>query len=81
MNAPADDAAIRQSLFEKHQKVYPREVHGRFAQLRILSIISLLGLFYALPWISWDNRQSVLFDLPQRKFYVFDLIFWPQDFL
>jgi len=40
----------------------------------------LLGLFYLLPWIPWDDRQSVLFDLPARKFYVFGLVFWPQDF-
>ena len=81
MNAPQNDAVIQQSLFEKREKIYPREVHGRFAQLRVLSVIVLLGLFYALPWISWDGRQSVLFDLPARKFYVFGLTFWPQDFL
>ncbi|MDX1519444.1 MAG: cytochrome c oxidase accessory protein CcoG, partial [Gammaproteobacteria bacterium] len=81
MNAPVNDAVIQQSLFEKHQKIYPREVHGRFARLRFLSVVSLLGLFYALPWINWDGRQSILFDLPARKFYIFDLVFWPQDFL
>jgi cytochrome c oxidase accessory protein FixG len=81
MNAPRNDADIQQSLFEKRQKIYPREVHGRFARLRVISIITLLGLFYALPWIDWDGRQSVLFDLPARKFHVFGLTFWPQDFL
>jgi cytochrome c oxidase accessory protein FixG len=73
--------AVEQSLYEKREKVYPREVHGRFAILRTTAVIVLLGLFYILPWIELDDRQIVLFDLPARKFYVFWLTFWPQDFL
>ncbi|MDR2872076.1 MAG: 4Fe-4S binding protein [Xanthomonadaceae bacterium] len=38
-------------------------------------------MFYIFPWLRWDGRQAVLFDLPARKFYVFGLTFWPQDFL
>jgi cytochrome c oxidase accessory protein FixG len=30
--------------------------------------------------VRWDGHQAVLFDLPARKFYVFGLTFWPQDF-
>ncbi len=41
----------------------------------------LLGLFYLMPWIRWGDRQAVLFDLPARKFYVFGLALWPQDFI
>ncbi len=67
-------------LYTAHQKVYPREVSGRFNRLRVISVIALLGLFYVLPWIQWDSRQAVLFDLPARKFYVFGLTFFPQDF-
>jgi cytochrome c oxidase accessory protein FixG len=60
--------------------VYPREVKGRFNTLRVLSVVALLGLFYVLPWVRWDSRQAILFDLPARKFYVFGLTFFPQDF-
>jgi len=67
-------------LYAAHQKVYPREVQGRFNRLRVLAVIALLGLFYVLPWVRWDGRQAVLFDLPARKFYVFGLTFFPQDF-
>ena len=38
-------------------------------------------MFYVFPWLRWDGRQAVLFDLPARKFHVFGLTFWPQDFL
>jgi len=64
-----------------HEKVYPREVGGRFARLRVLSVWLLLGIFYLLPWISWGDRQAVLFDLPARKFFILGLVFWPQDFI
>jgi cytochrome c oxidase accessory protein FixG len=63
------------------QKVYPRGVKGRFARLRTISMFALLGLFYAMPWVQWNGRQAVLFDLPARKFYVFGLVMWPQDFI
>ena len=66
--------------YAAHQKVYPREVNGRFNRLRTISVIALLGLFYALPWVQWESRQAVLFDLPARKFYIFGLTFFPQDF-
>jgi len=74
------DDDVEQSLYEKHQKVYPREVHGLFTRLRLFGVLSLLGLYYILPWLQWDGRQAVLFDLPDRKFYIFNIIFWPQDF-
>jgi cytochrome c oxidase accessory protein FixG len=68
------------SYYEAHRKIYPREVAGRFQQLRVLAAWVLLGLFYLVPWLDWDGRQAVLFDLPERRFYVFGLVFWPQDF-
>jgi cytochrome c oxidase accessory protein FixG len=79
MHAPASPAA--ESLYEAHAKVYPREVTGRFARLRTLSVWVLLGIFYLLPWITWGERQAVLFDLPGRKFFILGLVFWPQDFI
>jgi cytochrome c oxidase accessory protein FixG len=73
---PIDEGA----LYAAHEKVYPREVKGRFENFRIVTVIALLGLYYVLPWIDWGERQAVLFDLPARKFYIFGLIFLPQDF-
>ena len=76
--APADD--VEQSLYQKRKKIYPREVHGVFAALRASGVAILLGLYYIIPWLQWDERQMVLFDLPARKFYIFGMVFWPQDF-
>ena len=68
------------ALYESAAKIYPREQGGRFDKLSKLATIVLLGLFYAVPWLSWDDRQAVLFDLPARKFYIIGLTLWPQDF-
>lgn len=73
-------AAVDQGLYAAHRKLYPREVSGKYARLRIVSVLALLGLYYGMPWVQWDGRQAVLFDLPARKFYVFGLTFFPQDF-
>ena len=81
-NAPASvDREVEQALYAKRQKIYPREVHGLYAALRVTSVVVLLGIFYGFPWLTWDGRQAVLLDLPARKFYIFGLTFWPQDFL
>ncbi|MEG2805642.1 4Fe-4S dicluster domain-containing protein [Stenotrophomonas sp.] len=40
---------------------------------------ALLALFYGLPWLRWDGRQALLFDLPGRRFDLFGLTLWPQD--
>lgn len=72
--------AADEPLYEAHRKVYAREVQGRFARLRLLAMFVLLGIFYGLPWMHWGGRQAVLFDLPERKFFVFGLTLFPQDF-
>jgi cytochrome c oxidase accessory protein FixG len=79
-----DNAAGRDEygkLYRSEDKIYPREITGRFASLRRLAMFVLLGIFYIGPWIRWDGRQAVLFDLPARKFYIFGLTLWPQDFI
>jgi polyferredoxin len=74
----AEDA---QSMYVSEKKIHPRDVDGRFQRLRAIAVWVLLGMYYVFPWINWDGRQSVLFDLPARKFHVFGLNFWPQDFV
>jgi cytochrome c oxidase accessory protein FixG len=69
------------SLYEKQKKVYPRAVHGRFARWRWLMVWLTQAVFYGLPWLPWNGRQAVLFDLAARRFYIFDLVLYPQDFI
>ncbi len=76
----ADDAGLF-SLYQAHQKVYPRAVTGLFAKLRWAAVIFTQLIFYGLPWLTWNDRQAVLFDLAARKFYLFGVVLWPQDFI
>lgn len=76
---PAVEA--EQSLLAVRQAIYPRAVSGWFANWRIALVLSTQLLYYGLPWLSWDGRQAVLFDLAARKFYILGLVLWPQDFI
>ena len=83
MNAvvPPPPAGAGDSYYQAHQKIYPREVSGRYTRYRQAAVWVLLGIFYLLPWLDLHGRQAVLFDLRDRKFYVFSLVMWPQDFI
>lgn len=70
-----------EEFYKKREKIYPREVHGIFARLRVIGVLVLLVPFYVIPWINIAGTQSVLFDLPARKFYILGITFWPQDFI
>lgn len=76
----AEADATTEALYARHQKVYPRQVTGMFANLRVALAALTLGVFYGLPWLNWgEGRQAFLIDLPDRKFNLFYWTFWPQD--
>jgi len=70
---------IEESIVDVRRKIYPRSVSGWFARWRILFVVLTQALFYGLPWLNWNGRQAVLFDLGARKFYIFGMVLWPQD--
>lgn len=76
--APAEVAEL--DLYQKREKIYTRKIEGFFQRLRLLTGWPLLLGYFLLPWINWEGRQAVLFDLPARKFHILGLTFWPQDF-
>jgi len=69
------------SLYAKRKKIYPRIVLGYFTRLKVLSGLILLGMYYGIPWLQWNGHQALLFDIPARKFYIFGITYWPQDFI
>ncbi len=75
--APAEVEEL--DLYEKREKIYTRKIEGFFQKIRQYSGWPLLLGYFVLPWLQWDDRQAVLFDLPARKFYIFGLTIWPQD--
>jgi cytochrome c oxidase accessory protein FixG len=79
--APAGDDGDEISLYAASKKIYPRTVQGVFAQWRWGFVVLTQLLFYGLPWLEWGQRQAVLFDLGARRFYIFGLVLYPQDFI
>lgn len=69
------------SLYEAQKKVYPRSISGVFANWRWIMVYVTQLIFYGLPWLQWGERQMVLFDLGARRFYIFGLVLYPQDFI
>jgi len=67
------------SFYEKRKKIYAKGIRGFFDNWRIALVIFTQLLFYVTPWLVWNDRQAVLLHLVERKFYIFGLVFWPQD--
>ena len=76
--APAEVGEI--DLYQHREKIYTRKIEGFYQRVRLYTGWPLLLGYLLLPWIDWQGRQSVLFDLPERKFHILGLTFWPQDF-
>jgi len=77
--SPAGEA--EQALYEVRRKVYPRAVTGWYARWRWILVWVTQLVFYGLPWLSWGDRPAVLFHLEARRFYLFGLVLYPQDFI
>lgn len=79
--APSDVRVSVVSLYQKQDKIYARAVSGWFAGWRWALVWFTQLIFYGLPWLEWNGRQAVLFDLGARRFYIFGLVLYPQDFI
>ncbi|WP_129142134.1 cytochrome c oxidase accessory protein CcoG [Modicisalibacter coralii] len=80
LHDPAAPAGATASLYAKRRHVYVRAVRGRFQRLRRNANWGLMALYLGLPWLTWQGRPMVWFDLPGREFHVFAATFYPQDF-
>ncbi|MEQ9463823.1 MAG: cytochrome c oxidase accessory protein CcoG [Haliea sp.] len=76
--APAEVSEL--DLYQRREKIYTRKIEGFFQRVRLYTGWPLLIGYFLLPWLSWDGRQAIWFDLPERKFHILGLVFWPQDF-
>jgi cytochrome c oxidase accessory protein FixG len=72
-----------QSLYAKRVEIYPRSKIGDglawFQKWRWATVWITQIVFYGLPWLMWNDRQAILFELAARRFYIFGLVLWPQD--
>lgn len=68
------------NLYEKREKVYTRRIEGFYQKLRFFTGWPLLFAYFIFPWLEVAGRQAVYFNLPERKFHIFWMTFWPHDF-
>lgn len=62
-------------------KIQAREVSGRFAHWRWTLFWLTQVFFYGMPWLNWNGRQAVLFDLTHQRFFLFEAVLFPQDLI
>jgi len=76
---------IDSSFYEKHTTVHNKRIDGPFRRFKWLIMGVTLAIYYGTPWIRWDRgpyapNQAVLVDLAHRRFYMFGIEIWPQEF-
>lgn len=76
---PLDE--VMTSLYAAQEKIYPRSVSGFFTSWRWVMIWITQLFFYGVPWLDWGQRQALLFDLEAKRFYIFNLVLYPQDLI
>ncbi len=77
-----ESGAIRYvNLYEAEAKIYTRKISGFYQKIRRYTGLPLILGYLLIPWLMLDGNPAVLFDLPERKFHIFWLTFWPQDFM
>ena len=64
----------------RRAKIYPRRPRGRYHTARKLASFVLLAVLFAGPFVRFNGRPLLLLNLLERKFVLFGIPFWPQDF-
>ena len=58
--------------------IHAKRMGGKFRDLK-WKAMSVWLVFFIGPYIQWDGSQAILFDIPNRKFQIFDITILPQD--
>lgn len=64
----------------KRQWVYPQKPKGKWHRARAVVAIFLLAALVISPFIKVNGQPVILMDIINRKFILFSVVFWPQDF-
>lgn len=60
--------------------LFPRQPKGKYYAWRNMVALLLLGFFFGMPFVSAGGHPLFLLNFLERKFIVFGLVFWTQDF-
>lgn len=80
-NSQQGNATKTIELYESRKKIYVKKMSGVFQRARSVSLWLLMAAYFSICWISINGQQLLHFDLPARKFYIYGMTFWPQEFV
>lgn len=70
-------------FYDKPLPIVTRSVKGRFRNLKSAILVLAYAVYFVLPWLPWSRHdaasQAIMFDLVERRFFIFDLIVYPQN--
>lgn len=82
--APQEESFREQlGVLEKTGKrhwIYPKQVNGLYYKARTAFAILLLMALFGMPFIKINGHPFMLFNVLERKFIIFGVPFFPQDF-
>ncbi len=64
----------------KRNWIYANKPKGKYYTARNIVGVILLAFLFGAPYISIGGEPLLLFDIIHRKFVLFGVVFWPQDF-
>lgn len=64
----------------KRAWVFPKKPSGKFWKYRTYVSYFLLAFLISAPFIKINGNQFLMFNVLERRFNIFGLPFWPQDF-
>lgn len=83
MSSQAADKEEESPLYQKRIPIHTRTVKGKFRNFKTGVLLLAYAVYFILPWLPWSRpsgaHQAVLFDLVSRRFFIFDLVIYPQD--
>ena len=73
----------KKELYFKRVPIVPRSIQGNFRRFKSAILWLGFAVYFLLPWLPWSRpdgpSQAVMFDIPGRRYFVFDLTVYPQD--
>jgi cytochrome c oxidase accessory protein FixG len=65
----------------KRNFIFPKKPNGKYYKARTIVSLIYLVIFFSVPFIHINGEPLFLLDFLQRRFILFGVIFWPQDFV
>jgi cytochrome c oxidase accessory protein FixG len=84
-NLYEEEAAFRDHIATVDEKgkrrwIFPKKTNGTFTQARKYLAWVLISLLIIGPFLRYDGQPIMLFNILERHFILFGLVFMPQDF-